>query len=103
MLVYQNEESKTKFMRVSPEDCIVVYKNSSTMRLWKIRLYDIDTEDTSMKTTHYAEVYDATGYDVFTSSEDSTECGGRECKGLKSTFCRVIPYLWAHSYCYALQ
>ena len=75
VLVYQNEESKTKFMRVSPEDCILVYKNSSTHDAkWKIRLYDIDTEDTN-KTTHYAEVYDATGYDVFTSSEDST--GGR--------------------------
>ena len=44
-------------MRVSPEDLIVVYKNSSTKEpAYKIRLYDIDTEDTK-KTTHYAEVY----------------------------------------------
>ena len=65
ILVYQNEESKTKFMRLSPEDVILVYKNSSTKELqYAIRLYDIDTEDTD-KTTHYAEVYDATGYDVF--------------------------------------
>ena len=72
VLVYQNEESKTRLMRVSPEDCIIVYKNSSTHEAkWKIRLYDIDTEDTK-KTTHYAEVYDATGYDIFTSTEEST-------------------------------
>ena len=69
LLVYQNEESKTKFMRISPEDLIIVYKNSSTKEAkWKIRLYDIDTEDTD-KTTHYAEVYDATGYDIFKCEE----------------------------------
>lgn len=57
LLVYQNEEGKTKVMRVSPEDMILVYKNSSTKELQNaIRLYDIDTEDTR-KTTHYAEVY----------------------------------------------
>ena len=65
LLAYQNEESKTKFMRQSPEDIVLVYKNSSTKELqWGIRLYDIDTEDTK-STTHYAEVYDDTGYDVF--------------------------------------
>lgn len=65
ILIYQNEESKTKFMRLSPEDVILVYKNSSTKELqYAIRLYDIDTEDTDT-TTHYAEVYDATGYDIF--------------------------------------
>lgn len=48
-------------MRVSPEDLIVVYKNSSTKEpAYKIRLYDIDTEDTK-RTTHYAEVYSPTG------------------------------------------
>lgn len=57
ILVYQDEESHTKMMRVSPEDLIIVYKNSSTKEpAYKIRLYDIDTEDTK-KTTHYAEVY----------------------------------------------
>lgn len=57
ILVYQDEESHTKMMRVSPEDLIVVYKNSSTKEpAYKIRLYDIDTEDTK-RTTHYAEVY----------------------------------------------
>ena len=65
LLVYQNEESKTRFMRLHPEDTILVYKNSSTKELqYGIRLYDIDTEDTD-KTIHYAEVYDSTGYDVF--------------------------------------
>ena len=69
ILVYQDEESKTKLMRISPEDLIIVYKNSSTKEaLYKIRLYDIDTEDTD-KVTHYAEVYDATGYDIFKSTE----------------------------------
>lgn len=68
ILIYQNEESKTKFMRLSPEDVILVYKNSSTKELqYAIRLYDIDTED-NKTTTHYAEVYDSTGYDVFKCS-----------------------------------
>lgn len=93
VLVYQNEESKTKFMRVSPEDCIVVYKNSSTHEAkWKIRLYDIDTEDTK-KTTHYAEVYDATGYDVFVSSESST--GARGSRAVTSyTFQKRVPHIY---------
>lgn len=93
VLVYQNEESKTKFMRVSPEDCILVYKNSSTHEAkWKIRLYDIDTEDTN-KTTHYAEVYDATGYDVFTSSEDST--GGRGSRNVAGyTFQKRVSHIY---------
>ena len=69
ILVYQNEESKTKFMRLSPEDVILVYKNSSTKELqYAIRLYDIDTEDTD-SVTHYAEVYDKSGYDVFKCTE----------------------------------
>ena len=33
LLVYQNEESKTKLMRLSPEDVILVYKKSSTKEL----------------------------------------------------------------------
>lgn len=75
LLVYQNEESKSKIMRVSPEDAVLVYKNSSTKELqYFIRLYDIDTEDTD-KTTHYAEVYDETGYDVFTCTDDGTKTG----------------------------
>lgn len=75
LLVYQDEESKTKLMRLSPEDVILVYKNSSTKELeYAIRLYDIDTEDTS-KTTHYAEVYSATKVELFKSTESST--GGK--------------------------
>jgi SPP1 family phage portal protein len=93
VLVYQNEESKTRFMRISPEDCIIVYKNSSTHEAkWKIRLYDIDTEDTK-KTTHYAEVYDANGYDIFTSSEESTGAKGiRNVSGY--TFLKRVPHIY---------
>ena len=81
ILVYQNEESKTKFMRLSPEDVILVYKNSSTKELqYAIRLYDIDTEDTDT-TTHYAEVYDATGYDIFKSTDGVGIKGRREASG----------------------
>lgn len=72
LLVYQNEESKTKVMRLSPEDVILVYKNSSTKELqYAIRLYDIDTEDTD-KTTHYAEVYSLGKMELFKSVETST-------------------------------
>lgn len=77
ILVYQNEESKTKLMRLSPEDVILVFKNSSTKELqYAIRLYDIDTDDTDT-VTHYAEVYDTTGYDIFKSVEggNSTKAG----------------------------
>lgn len=81
ILIYQNEESKTKFMRLSPEDTILVYKNSSTKELqYAIRLYDIDTEDTGV-TTHYAEVYDATGYDIFKSTEGVGVKGRRGASG----------------------
>lgn len=77
ILVYQNEESKTKYMRLSPEDVILVYKNSSTKELaYAIRLYDIDTEDTD-KTTHYAEVYSPTKIEVFSSTETATGARGR--------------------------
>ena len=61
-------------MRVSPEDLIVVYKNSSTKEpAYKIRLYDIDTEDTK-RTTHYAEVYSPTKIEIFKSVDDGS-CG----------------------------
>lgn len=93
VLVYQNEESKTKFMRISPEDCIIVYKNSSTHEAkWKIRLYDIDTEDTK-KVTHYAEVYDTTGYDIFTCTEDGT--GVRGARNIASyTFQKRVSHIY---------
>ena len=81
ILSYQNEESKTKFMRLSPEDVILVYKNSSTKELqYAIRLYDIDTEDTDT-TTHYAEVYDTKGYDIFKSTEGTGTSGRRNASG----------------------
>lgn len=72
LLVYQNEESKTKVMRVSPEDMILVYKNSSTKELqYAIRLYDIDTEDTGT-TKHYAEVYSVGKMELFCSTDIAT-------------------------------
>lgn len=78
ILVYQDEESVTRFMRISPEDLIIVYENSATKKAkYKIRLYDIDTEDTGV-TTHYAEVYSATKMELFKCT-DSTDVGaGRE-------------------------
>ena len=77
LLVYQNEESKTKVMRVSPEDMILVYKNSSTKELqYAIRLYDIDTEDTD-KTTHYAEVYSVGKMELFKSVDGGTSTNGK--------------------------
>ncbi|AVM69715.1 phage portal protein [Lachnospiraceae bacterium oral taxon 500] len=75
ILVYQDEESKTKFMRISPEDLIIVYENSATKKAkYKIRLYDIDTEDTG-NTVHYAEVYSATKMELFIS-KDTNDIGG---------------------------
>lgn len=95
ILVYQNEESRSKFMRVSPEDCIIVYKNSSTHEaLWKIRLYDIDTEDTD-KTTHYAEVYSATRCDVFICTEDNA---GAKVKGVKNVTSYTFKETHTHIY-----
>ena len=77
LLVYQNEESKTKVMKVSPEDMILVYKNSSTKELqYAIRLYDIDTEDTD-KTTHYAEVYSVGKMELFKSVDGGTSTKGK--------------------------
>lgn len=78
LLVYQNEESQTKVMRVSPEDMILVYKNSSTKELqYAIRLYDIDTEDTK-KTKHYAEVYSVGKMELFVSADDSGAAMGKD-------------------------
>lgn len=69
-------------MRISPEDLIIVYENSATKKAkYKIRLYDIDTEDTD-KTTHYAEVYSATKIEIFKSVDD-TSVGG----ALNRNFC----------------
>ena len=77
LLVYQNEESKTKVMKVSPEDMILVYKNSSTKELqYAIRLYDIDTEDTDT-TTHYAEVYSVGKMELFKSVDGGTSTKGK--------------------------
>ena len=78
ILVYQDEESKTKMMRLSPDDVIIVYKNSSTKEpAYKIRLYDIDTEDTK-KLVHWAEVYSATKVEFFKSTESVKSSGSRE-------------------------
>ena len=78
IMVYQDEESATKFMRISPEDLIIVYENSATKKAkYKIRLYDIDTEDTGV-TTHYAEVYSATKMELFKSVESTNGGDSRE-------------------------
>ena len=75
ILVYQDEDSITRFMRISPEDLIIVYENSSTKKAkYKIRLYDIDTEDTGV-TTHYAEVYSATKMELFKSVAGTNASG----------------------------
>lgn len=92
ILTYQNEDSETRFMRVSPENVIIVYKNSSTKEAkWKIRLYDIDTEDTDT-TTHYAEVYDATGYDIFKCTEGAGVGSKRGLSGY--TFVERKPHIY---------
>lgn len=70
LLVYQDEESKTRIIRLKPEDVIIVYDNSSTKKaLYKIRLYVIDLEDTD-KSTVYAEVYSATKMELFQRTND---------------------------------
>jgi SPP1 family phage portal protein len=92
LLVYQNEESDTKLMQLAPEDVIIVYKNSSTKEaLYKIRLYDIDTEDTK-KTTHYAEVYHDKGYDVFKCEEGSVGRGKATFSGY--TYVESKPHIY---------
>lgn len=93
LLVYQDENSETKFMRISPEDLIIVYENSSTKKAkYKIRLYDIDTEDTGT-TTHYAEVYSATKMELFTCSE-STSVSGVKREFCSYTFVEETPHIY---------
>ena len=76
MLVYQDEESNTRIIKLKPEDVITVYKNSSTKEAeYKIRLYKISTEDTD-KTTLWAEVYSKDKIEVF-KQVDSTVQGAQ--------------------------
>ena len=93
ILIYQDEESNTKFMRISPEDLIIVYENSSTKKAkYKIRLYDIDTEDTGV-TTHYAEVYSATKMELF-KSVDSANMGEVNRAFCSYTFVEEKPHIY---------
>lgn len=72
LLVYQDEESKTRIIRLEPEDVIIVYENSSVKKAkYKIRLYTITTEDTD-KSTLYAEVYSADKIETFKQVDNST-------------------------------
>lgn len=71
LLVYQDEKSVTRIIKLNPEDVIIVYDNSSTKKaLYKIRLYIIDTEDTD-RSTIYAEVYSATKMELFKRTDDT--------------------------------
>ena len=93
ILVYQDEESVTRFMRISPEDLIIVYENSATKKAkYKIRLYDIDTEDTGV-TTHYAEVYSATKMELFKCT-DSTDVGGASREFCSYAFVEEKPHIY---------
>ena len=93
ILVYQDEESNTKFMRISPEDLIIVYENSATKKAkYKIRLYDIDTEDTGV-TTHYAEVYSATKMELFVCKE-STSVSGNTREFCSYAFVEEKPHIY---------
>lgn len=93
ILVYQDEDSNTKFMRISPEDLIIVYENSATKKAkYKIRLYDIDAEDTGI-TTHYAEVYSATKMELFKCT-DSTDVGGAGREFCSYTFVEETPHIY---------
>lgn len=94
ILVYQDEESVTRFMRISPEDLIIVYENSSMKKAkYKIRLYDIDTEDTD-KTTHYAEVYSATKIEIFKSVDDSSVGGALNREFCSYQFVEEKPHIY---------
>lgn len=94
ILVYQDEESNTKFMRISPEDLIIVYENSATKKAkYKIRLYDIDTEDTNT-TTHYAEVYSATKMELYVSREDTAVGGAPNREFCAYTFKEEKPHIY---------
>ena len=98
LLVYQNEESRSKLMRLSPENVILVYKNSSTKELqYAIRLYEIDTEDTDT-TTFYAEVYDKAGCDIFkcvngTGAKNKSKTTGYTFEKRVSHIYNVIPVI----------
>lgn len=75
LLIYQDEESKTRIIKLHPEDVIIVYDNTSSKKAqYKIRLYVIDTEDTD-KSTMYAEVWSATKMELFKRSDDSVSPG----------------------------
>lgn len=75
LLVYQDEESKTRITKLHPEDVIIVYDDSSSKKAqYKIRLYVIDTEDTD-KSTMYAEVWSATKMELFKRTDDSVSPG----------------------------
>jgi SPP1 family phage portal protein len=75
LLVYQDEESVTRIIKLKPEDVIIVYDNSSTKKAqYKIRLYEIDTEDTD-RSTLYAEVYSATKMELFKREDDAVAPG----------------------------
>ena len=76
LLVYQDEESVTRIIKLDPEDVIIVYDNSSTKQAkYKIRLYVIDTEDTR-KSTMYAEVYSAEKMELFSRENDGSAVTG---------------------------
>jgi len=81
LLVYQDEESITRIIKLKPEDVITVYKNSSTKEAeYKIRLYEISTEDTD-KTTLWAEVYSKDKIEVFKQSDTSDVEGANDESG----------------------
>lgn len=70
LLVYQDEQSVTRIIRLKAEDVIIVKDNSSTKKArYKIRLYYIDTEDTD-KSELYAEVYSDTKMELFKRTND---------------------------------
>ncbi len=72
LLIYQNEESKTKIMRVSPENIILVYKNSSTKEiLYAIRVYESLDDEGEIK--KFAEVYSETDIEYFESVKTTTK------------------------------
>lgn len=76
LLVYQDENSVTRIIKLNPEDVIIVYDNNSTKTAkYKIRLYVIDTEDTK-KSKMYAEVYSAEKMELFVKENDGTQTVG---------------------------
>lgn len=70
LLVYQDEQSITRIIRLKAEEVIIVKDNSSTKKAkYKIRLYYVDTEDTN-KSELYAEVYSDTKVELFKRTSD---------------------------------